>query len=470
MKGAASQKRRQGLLRKLTMMSGAVAALTVSVIAAFMIHYQEQSVKRELERRALDLALLLEQPATEAAKASDVNALREEMARLVEKASDVRYVVLTERDGRSYYTEGPHHWRQLMLGDFWRPNPEQSGHGLIVANELSPESCFHFSHPLKVQGVVWGWIHVGLALDHYEASVRGICQITGIVAGGTFLLAAFASFILARNITEPIRALQSFAQRVAAGAPAARLEIHSDDEIGDLAESLNTMISSLALSQERLRRSLQEQSMLREKDILLREIHHRVKNNMQMLSSLMRLQARRAATAEAQEILRESETRIRSMGLIHEKLYQSESISAIDMHGYLKTLTDEILRMGGGGHGSREVRIEVNDVTLALDTALPCGLIVTELVQNSLKYAFPDGRDGVILVRLTRNEEGEYSLVVWDNGVGFPEEAEPTRGNSLGMRLVRMLTDQLHGRVSVSGQQGTRIELTFHDPHYRARL
>jgi two-component sensor histidine kinase len=298
--------------------------------------------------------------------------------------------------------------------------------------------------------------------------MRGICEITGVVAGGTFLLAALASYLLARHITEPIRSLQRFAHRVAAGAPAARVDIRSGDEIGDLAESINTMITSLALSQERLRQSLEEQSTLREKDILLREIHHRVKNNMQMLSSLMRLQARRASTTEAQQILRESEARIRSMGLIHEKLYQSESISAIDMHGYLKTLTDEILRMAGGP-GSREIRIEIGNVALGLDTALPCGLIVTELVQNSLKYAFPDGRDGVILIRLTRIGQ-QFSLLVWDNGIGFPDDAKPTRGNSLGMRLVRMLTDQLHGELSMDGRQGTRVEITFEEPEYRERL
>jgi two-component sensor histidine kinase len=472
MKESVPQKSRQSLLRKLTFMSGAVAALTVSVIAAFMIHYQEQSVKRELERRAFDLAQVLEEPATSAAFADDFSELAKEMRKMIGKEADIRYLVLTERDGRSCYAEPPNQWREETLGSFWRPDARQSGRGFITQNELSPESCFHYTYPLKVSvsDTPWGWIHVGLGLDHYEASVRGICQITAVVAGSTFMLASLASFLLARNMTEPLRSLQRFAQRVAAGAPAGRVEISSGDEIGDLADSINTMISSLALSQERLRRSLVEQSMLREKDILLREIHHRVKNNMQMLSSLMRLQARRAATAEAQQILRESEARIRSMGLIHEKLYQSENISAIDMPAYLKTLTDEIMRMGGGGTGHREVRLDVALLKLGLDTALPCGLIVTELVQNSLKYAFPDGRDGVILVQLHRNDQHQYSLVVWDNGVGYPGQPEPGEGNSLGMRLVRMLTDQLRGNLVMSGSQGTRVELTFTETQYQARL
>jgi two-component sensor histidine kinase len=470
MKESTPPKSRQSLLRKLTFMSGAVAALTVSVIAAFMIHYQEQSVKRELERRALDLALVLEEPATAAALADDFGDLAKEMKKVIAKAADVRYLVLTERDGHSCYAEPPNQWREETLGDFWRPDARQSGHGFITQNELSPESCFHYTHALTVSDTPWGWVHVGLALDHYDASVRGICQVTAIVAGSTFLLASLASFLLARNMTEPLRSLQRFAQRVAAGAPAGRVEISSSDEIGDLADSINTMISSLALSQERLRRSLVEQSLLREKDILLREIHHRVKNNMQMLSSLMRLQARRAATAEAQQILRESEARIRSMGLIHEKLYQSENISAIDMPAYLKTLSDEILRMGGGGNGQRDVRLDVAPLSLGLDTALPCGLIVTELLQNSLKYAFPNGRDGVILVQLNKNDQHQYSLVVWDNGVGFPADSEPGEGNSLGMRLVRMLTDQLRGNLVMSGSQGTRVELNFKETQYQARL
>ena len=465
---------RRGLLRKLTMMAGAVAALTVCVIAAAMIHFQERSIMKELEGRARDVAQNLSADASAAALADDFALYLERSEKMVRSSNDLRYVVLTELDGHSFVRLQDSWREEANLGSFWRPSNGVGGQGKLTHSELTDGRVLHYSQPVSVGQTHWGWLHVGLALDHYEQSVRWISQVTGFVAGGTFVLASLASFLLARNITEPIRTLQQFAVRVASGATSARVQIASNDEISDLADAINTMIGSIQSSQEKLHKSLEEQSSLREKDILLREIHHRVKNNMQMLSSLMRLQARRASTDEAREILRESEARIRSMGLIHEKLYQSESISSIDMHGYLKTLTDEILRMSGGasggGAGRREVRLSVPGIGLGSDTALPCGLMVTELVQNSMKYAFPDGRDGVILVALSRNPAGEFSLVVCDNGVGFPADFDPMARQSLGMRLVRMLTDQLHGRVTISGEQGTRTEVSFRETQYRERL
>ena len=297
----------------------------------------------------------------------------------------------------------------------------------------------------------------------------GICEITGVVAGGTFLLAALASYLLARHITEPIRSLQTICApgggRGAGGEGrdseqrrnrrSRGVDQHDDQFAGAFAGAA-AAIPRGTVDAARKGHSAAGNSPPREK---------------QHADALEPDASAGAAgaTAETQQILRESEARIRSMGLIHEKLYQSESISAIDMHGYLKTLTEEILRMGGGGPAAAKSDSMSTTSRLGLDTALPCGLIVTELVQNSLKYAFPDGHDGVILVRLHATGS-RFSLVVWDNGVGFPEDAKPTRGNSLGMRLVRMLTDQLHGNVSMTGQQGTRIEITFKETQYRERL
>ncbi len=455
------------------MMSGCVAALTMAVLSIAMVHFQEKSYKANLEKNALSIVSALSEATTSSILAEDFETLLSvEFSRVIRDRSDIRYLVLREEDGSAsiYYPDGQ--WTRTTLnGDMWRPAADQSDRGIITSNELSDGRCFHFSRRIAFSGdQTWGWIHVGLALKDYNENVRGVYRVTGIVAGGTLLLAALVSYFFARNLTEPILSLQRFAQRVAAGAGTARVDITSQDEIGNLAESINTMIGSLQTSQDRLRKSLEEQTSLREKDVLLREIHHRVKNNMQMLSSLMRLQSRRADTEEARDILRQSEARIRSMGLIHEKLYQSESISTIDMHGYLNTLTGELMRMQTTPGSRREVRLTVHGIGLSIDTALPCGLIVTELVQNCLKYAFPDGRDGVILVSLSKTSEGNYSLIVWDNGVGFGDDFDPITHNSLGMRLVRMLTDQLHGTLTVSGQQGTRTEISFKETQYQNRL
>jgi len=220
----------------------------------------------------------------------------------------------------------------------------------------------------------------------------------------------------------------------------------------------------------KIKESMGQEASLREKETLLREIHHRVKNNMQILSSLIRLQVRQADSEHLKDVLCESEARIRSMGLLHEKLYQSDSVSDIDLHGYLRTLTNEILRMNNRSGAKVEIRLAVEDIRLGLDTALPCGLIVTELVTNSMKYAFPDRRDGVILVAVSCAGEGEHSLVVWDNGVGFPADFDISKSKSLGMRLVNMLTAQLNGQVVTTGDRGTRTELRFKESQYKRRI
>jgi two-component sensor histidine kinase len=173
-------------------------------------------------------------------------------------------------------------------------------------------------------------------------------------------------------------------------------------------------------------------------------------------------------------MLRESEARIRSMGLIHERLYQSEHLSSIHMPDYLGTLTSELLSVAGGPNGARpRLLLGVAAIPLDIDTALPCGLIVTELVQNALKYAFPTpeaAAAGCLNVSLGRCGQGTLSLVVMDNGVGLPPGFDPSTSRSLGMRLVKMLADQLHGRMSLSHQGGLRVEIVFRESVYRERL
>jgi two-component sensor histidine kinase len=233
---------------------------------------------------------------------------------------------------------------------------------------------------------------------------------------------------------------------------------------------MNRMVESLELSNVKLRESMKNSASLREKEILLREIHHRVKNNMQILTSLLRLQTRQADSQELRDVLQESESRIRSMGLLHEKLYQSESVSRIEMHGYLRTLTGELCRVNTPQGTRREIKLNVHGVFMGLDTALPCGLMITELVTNALKYAFPGRPEGTIYVSMGSTGEGHYQLVVWDDGVGMKADFDIANATSLGMRLVKMLTDQLNGTLTFDCTQGTRVTITFRESQYEMRL
>ncbi|MBM9538277.1 PAS domain S-box protein [Desulfobulbus alkaliphilus] len=206
---------------------------------------------------------------------------------------------------------------------------------------------------------------------------------------------------------------------------------------------------------------------LREKEVLLREVHHRVKNNLAAIISLMDLQRRNLEDAHGQVILTELSNRIRTMSLIHEKLYRADSLASIDFQDYTQALMSHLRTT----FGSPDIicRVEAHGVTIPLDLASPCGLIVNELVTNALKYAFPEGKphpgntDCQILVRLLRNDVN-YTLTVADNGIGWPTGFDWTKPQTLGMILVRMLGQhQLRGQYLVDQNNGTSITLTFSD-------
>lgn len=199
--------------------------------------------------------------------------------------------------------------------------------------------------------------------------------------------------------------------------------------------------------------------LLDEKEVLLKEVHHRVKNNLQVISSLLSLQARKASEPAAQEALQSSQGRVRSIALLHERLYQSSDLANVDMTTYLAGLVSEVFR-AAGRPGVRRL-VAVDGLELSMELAMPCGLIVNELVTNALKHAFPAG-EGEVRVELTRRD-GRVRLSVVDDGRGLPP-ASQGEGTSLGMKLVRSLTDQLRGRLVVErgpGERGAAFHVDF---------
>jgi PAS domain S-box-containing protein len=203
--------------------------------------------------------------------------------------------------------------------------------------------------------------------------------------------------------------------------------------------------------QERLRESLSE------KELLLREVHHRVKNNMQVISSLLAMQSTGGDAAVAKK-LEESQNRIRSIALIHEQLYRSTELEEIDARTYLESLTSQLVQSFGVPHVTLELEV-AGSLTLDIDQSMACGLIVNELVTNAVKYAFPDGRPGTIRVAL-REDGGERLLEVGDDGRGM-ESPQNGPSKSLGMSLVATLARQLRGRAEIDGSNGTRVRVRF---------
>jgi PAS domain S-box-containing protein len=206
------------------------------------------------------------------------------------------------------------------------------------------------------------------------------------------------------------------------------------------------------------------QASLHEKQVLLKEIHHRVKNNMQVVSSLLQLQAGYLQNPQALEAFRESQARIRSMSLIHEKLYQSESLAKIDVADYLRSLVGMLFRSYSTRASTIRLDARIAPIFLSLDTAIPIGLVTHELVSNCLKYAFPDAREAVVRVEMNVVAPGQYALTVEDNGVGLPANFELEKAATLGLRLVQIFTKQVQGKLAwVSHENKTSFTLRFGD-------
>ncbi len=213
---------------------------------------------------------------------------------------------------------------------------------------------------------------------------------------------------------------------------------------------------------ERKRAEEQIKASLREKEILLREIHHRVKNNMQVISSLLRLQAGYMKDEKYLDMFKDSQGRIMTMSLVYEKLYKSEGMAKINFNGYIKDLVTDLFQSYGVKQGTIALNINAEDVSFGVDTAIPCGLIVNELVTNSLKHAFPDSRKGEIRISLCKADDDEFELVVGDNGVGIPEEIDFGKTESLGLHLVKILAEnQLQGEINLDRSKGTEFKIKF---------
>ncbi|MBT8385889.1 MAG: PAS domain S-box protein [Ignavibacteria bacterium] len=212
---------------------------------------------------------------------------------------------------------------------------------------------------------------------------------------------------------------------------------------------------------ERIIADKQIQNSLKEKEILLREIHHRVKNNLQTISSLLDLQAESINDSAALEAFRSSQSRIRSMALIHERLYKSENLSRIKAQEYIKNLTDYLEATYDSQAGNIKLKTNIQNILLNLDTAIPCGLIINELVSNSMKYAFPEDQAGTIEVSLLVSSADNISLSVRDDGIGIPADITVKNSPSLGLQLVYLLAKQINGTLITERENGTKVEIIF---------
>ena len=233
---------------------------------------------------------------------------------------------------------------------------------------------------------------------------------------------------------------------------------------GNLARLIPAVARELREAQVRRERKQAEEQIkasLQEKEVLLKEIHHRVKNNLQIISSLLNLQAEYLKDNQALEVFKDSQNRIESMALIHEKLYQSQDLAKINFADYIQDLVTNLFYSYNVNSSAINLKMNVEEVFLAIDAAIPCGLIINELISNSLKYAFPQRETGEICIAFCSIEANLFTLTISDNGVGFAQDFDFQATESLGLRLVKGLTHQLQGNIDFISYNGVKYKIIF---------
>jgi two-component sensor histidine kinase len=216
-----------------------------------------------------------------------------------------------------------------------------------------------------------------------------------------------------------------------------------------------TDISELKRAEENIKASL------REKDVLLSEIHHRVKNNLQVISSILRLQANNINDSRTNEIFLDAQHRIITMGLVHEKLYRAENFSEIDVKEYIRDLVESVSSSYNPNPDKIKVVMDIDPVSINLDTMIPIGLILNELLTNSMKYAFPEKRKGTITIRLKKYSDAKFHFSIEDDGIGIPEHFDFENTQSLGLRLVQALSEQINGQLIIKNKIGSSFTIEF---------
>ncbi|MBV8887711.1 MAG: hypothetical protein JO235_27465, partial [Chroococcidiopsidaceae cyanobacterium CP_BM_RX_35] len=233
-------------------------------------------------------------------------------------------------------------------------------------------------------------------------------------------------------------------------------------ELTKINESLQSEIAERHRVEEELQLSAtQIKASLAEKEVLFKEIHHRVKNNLQIISSLLNLQAEYIHDKRDLELFKVSQKRIETMALIHEKLYQSKDLARIEFSEYIQDLVSSLVCSYEVNSSTIHLEMNTEQVLLGLDTAIPCGLIINELVLNSLKHAFPDGRPGEIHISFHVESNNKIILIISDNGIGFPPGIDFRDTESLGLQLVNSLICQISGHIRMKVNQGTEFQINF---------
>jgi two-component sensor histidine kinase len=240
------------------------------------------------------------------------------------------------------------------------------------------------------------------------------------------------------------------------------------------------VIGIVGISLDITKRKKAEEALLKTENIRKKEIHHRIKNNLQVISSLLSLQAENFKDEKVKEAFQDSQNRVISMSLIHEELYKTGTgnVETFDFKAYVQKLANELIQSYVVGNEDIHLKLDMESISLGMDTGIPLGIIINELVSNSLKHAFPGGRGGEVQIKLHRTDSSqskgcsrhpescetpEFLITVSDNGIGFPDAIDFRSTSSLGLQLVNILVEQIEGSIELKSEKGTEFRLKFRE-------
>lgn len=454
----------------ITMISTSIALL---IACAALIILDQINYKEVIRRKMDTLAEIIGNHSTAALIFDNEDDARETLSILLKAEKYILFAAIYDKNDKVFakYKIGGADIQSLS------PMPREDG-GYFQKNH------FVIYREILLDNDKIGKVYIQTSLGEIRARLRRNIIIVVIV----LLVAILASYImtsrLQRVVSEPILHLAKTAKKVSLKRDySIRAQKLSEDELGLLTDQFNEMLTQIQdqnlalqnasheledraqqLQGELVQREQAEKKIkasLEEKEILLKEIHHRVKNNLQVISSLLYLQSKKAKDNESLEMFNESQNRIKSMALIHEKLYKSEDIVHIDFSDYIGSLTSYLIKSYHVNAWDITIEKEIGKVQISIDKAIPCGLIINELISNSLKHAFPDSGKGEIKIKFDSFDHNRIIIQVKDNGIGLSKDIDIKNIDTLGLRLVNTLTEQLEGVIEINREGGTEYNIIF---------
>lgn len=445
------------LIYKLIVLAIIPVLLSMAIFGAISYTLFKKELIQERMEEAKSLIVLSADELRNPLYFLELNRLNDIISNLKENPN-ILSVYIFDPDGR-VITDGTQEnkfFNQILSDDFSK-NAIKSDEILVEIHS----DVLKISSPVTIKERI-GTISIDFSLKILDQVLKEMVTLLIAIGALIFIIIAAVEISISHSIIKPIIELRNAAHEIAKGNFGTKLKISTDDEIGELAVAFNTMGDELQKSNDD-RKQYEEKikKSLNEKEVLLREIHHRVKNNMQIISSLLRLQSQTIKDKTYSQLFEESQNRITSMALVHEKLYQSTDLAKIDLNAYIRDMVTGLFQSYGISTDRIKLIFDVGDVSLRINSAIPCGLVINELVTNSLKYAFPDGRKGEIKIKV-HEIDNEIEMVISDNGIGIPEVIDFRNTGTLGLKLVSILAErQLRGNVNLNRKTGTEFRIRF---------